>query len=98
MTLDTLLTLQLSYDELKELWLVFDSTLKNRLEEVQPSGQHQVSAIELKDGNYTICADVLSEIEGIYAQTFASLDQSTFTSVNVVNKSEVSIVTISSDI
>jgi hypothetical protein len=98
MTLDTLLTLQLSYDELKELWLVFDSKLKTRLEEVQPSGQHQVSPIKLEDGNYAICADVLSEIEGIYAQTFASLDQSTFTSVNVVNKAEIFIATTSSEV
>jgi hypothetical protein len=91
MTLDILLTLQLSYDELKKLWLVFDSNLKNRLEEVQPSGQHQVSPIELKDGNYAVCADVLSEIQGIYAKTFASLDQSTFSNVKIVNENEIII-------
>lgn len=89
MTLDTLLSLQLPYNELKQLWLVFDVSLKERLESVQTYGYHQVSPIKLNDGNYAICADVLTEIEGIYAQTFLALDQTTFSSVQVVNITDI---------
>lgn len=89
MTLDQLLQSPPLLDELRESWLVFDSTLKDRLEQVQPHYQHQVSPIALTDGSFALCADLLSEINGIYAQTFAALDQSTFPSVEVLSTYEI---------
>jgi hypothetical protein len=71
------------------MWLVFDASIAQRLNEAQPAYQHQVAPITLTDGRYTLCADLLTEKYGIYAPTFAALDQSAFPLVQVVSQSEI---------
>lgn len=89
MTLDQLLSDLPDAATLKSLWLVFDGDINERLKSAQPSYQHQVSPIGLTDGRFTVCADLLTESAGIYAPTFAALDQSAFPLVQVVTKSQI---------
>ena len=89
MTLDQLLQDPIQTANLSQFWLLFDPTLNNRLMEVQPHYQHQLSPIELTDGRFALCADLLSEISGLYAKTFDALDKSTFSSVYVVPFSDI---------
>ena len=84
MTLDQLLADIPAIDDLRQLWIILDTELKDRLEAAQPSYQNQVSPIRLNNGDYALCADLLSEKDGIYAPTFAVLDQSTFPEIPVV--------------
>lgn len=89
MTLEQLLTDDQSIDDLRQLWIILDNELKSRLEMAQPSYQNQVSPIRLNNGDYALCADLLSEKDGIYAPTFAVLDKSTFQDIPVVLKSTI---------
>jgi hypothetical protein len=84
MTLDKLLADIPDIDDLRQLWIILDAELKNRLEAAQPSYQNQVSPIRLNNGDYALCADLLSEKDNLYAPTFAVLDQSTFSEIPVV--------------
>lgn len=89
MTLDQLLADLPDAATLKDLWLVFDGRIAGELQEAQPIYHHQVSPVALTDGRFTVCADLLSEIAGIYAPTFAALDQSEFPFVQVLPQSEI---------
>lgn len=85
MTLDQLLTNIPPIDELRQLWIIIDTELKERLEQAQPVYQNQVEPIMLNNGDYALCADLLTETSGLYAPTFARLDQSTFSEIPVVH-------------
>lgn len=89
MTLEQLLSELPDTATLKGLWLVFDGEINERLKNAQPAYQHQVSPIGLTDGRFAVCADLLTELAGIYAPTFAALDQSAFPAVQVVTKSQI---------
>lgn len=89
MTLDQLLVGDVSADDLRSLWLVFNSGIAQRLKEVQPHYQHQVAPVMLTDGTFAVCADLLTEKDGIYAPTFEVLDQSVFPMVNVISRDEI---------
>ena len=90
MTLDPLLQGDANADDLCSLWLIFDASIAQRLNDAQPAYQHQVAPIMLTDGRYALCADLLTEKEGIYAPTFQSLDQTAFPLVNVIHSNEIS--------
>lgn len=94
MTLDQLLQNNTSSDDLRSLWLVFDAAIAQRLADAQPAYQHQVAPITLTDGRYALCADLLTEKDGIYAPTFQSLDQSAFSLVEVFSSDDVSSLLI----
>ena len=83
-----------SYEELKDLALVFDSNLKNILESTQETFQskHKASPVELTNGTYMLCADLLTEIgqKGLYAQGFGLLDTDLFAQVSVITMEEAS--------
>jgi hypothetical protein len=83
-----------SYEELKDLALVFDVNLKNILESTQATleSKHKASPVELTDGSYMLCADLLTEIgqKGLYAQGFGLLDTDLFTQVSVITMEEAS--------
>jgi hypothetical protein len=89
MTLDQLLQGGANADDLRSLWLVFDAAIAQRLNDAQPSYQHQVAPITLTDGRYALCADLLTEKDGIYSPTFAALDQSAFPQVEVIHESAI---------
>ena len=89
MTLDQLLSDLPDAATLKGLWLVFDGEINERLKNAQPAYQHQVSAARLIDQRFTVCADLLTESAGIYAPTFAALDQSAFPAVQVMTRSQI---------
>jgi hypothetical protein len=76
------------------MWLVFDAAIAQRIEDAQPAYQHQVAPITLTDGRYALCADLLTEKDGIYAPTFQSLDQSAFSLVEVFSSDDVSSLLI----
>ena len=89
MTLDQLLSDLPDAATLKGLWLVFDGEINERLKSAQPTYQHQVAAARLIDQRFALCADLLTESAGIYAPTFAALDQSAFPLVQVVTKPQI---------
>jgi hypothetical protein len=94
MTLDQLLQSSISSDDLRTMWLVFDAAIAQRLEDAQPAYQHQVAPITLTDGRYALCADLLTEKDGIFAPTFQALDQSAFSLVEVFSSDDVSSLLI----
>ena len=81
-----------SYSELKGLALVFNSSLKDILEATQETfaSQHKASPVELTDGRYMLCADLLTEIQpgGLYNQGFGLLDSDLFAQVEVISMEE----------
>lgn len=89
MTLDQLLQGDVSSDDLRLMWLVFDADIAQRLKDAQPSYQHQVAPITLTDGRFALCADLLTEKDGIYAPTFQALDQTAFPLVHVIHRNEI---------
>ena len=92
MNLQELIQQNKSYEELKDLALVFDSNLKNILEATQATLQskHQASPVELSDGRFMLCADLLTEIHpgGLYSQGFGLLDTDLFSQVEVISMEE----------
>jgi hypothetical protein len=94
MTLDQLLKGGANAEDLRSMWLVFDAAIAQRLADAQPVYQHQVAPITLTDGRFALCADLLTEKDGIYAPTFQSLDQSAFSLVEVFSSDDVSSLLI----
>lgn len=94
MNLQELIQQTKSYEELKALALVFNSSLKNILEATQETFQskHKAAPVELTDGRFMLCADLLTEIhpEGLYAQGFGMLDSNLFSQVEVISMEEAS--------
>lgn len=88
MNLQQLITQNKSYKELKDLALVFNSSLKNILEATQETFQskHKASPVELSDGSFMLCADLLTEIHegGLYYRGFGLLDTDLFSQVSVI--------------
>lgn len=84
MTLDELLANLHDVLELKKLWIVIDSGMNDLLKQVQPVYRHQISPLALTNGYFAICADLLSEVDGIYKPIFLALDQSLFPEIPVV--------------
>ena len=89
MTLDQLLQGDANADDLRTMWLVFDASIAQRLADAQPAYQHQVAPITLTDGRFALCADLITEKDGIYAPTFQALDQTAFPLVQVVSQTEI---------
>lgn len=89
MTLDQLLQGDTNADDLRRLWLVFDAAIAQRLKDAQPAYQHQAAPITLTDGRYALCADLLTEKDGIYAPTFQALDQTAFPLVEVTTSDAI---------
>jgi hypothetical protein len=94
MNLRELIQQNKSYEELKDLALVFNASLKNILEATQETfnSQHKASPIALTNGSYMLCADLLTEIQpgGLYSQGFGLLDNDLFAQVGVISMEEVS--------
>ena len=92
MNLQELITQNKSYEELKSLALILNSSLKNILESTQETFQskHKAAPVELSNGSYMLCADLLTEIQpgGLYAQGFGLLDTDLFAQVEVISMEE----------
>jgi hypothetical protein len=101
MNLQELIQQNKSYEELKGLALVFNSSLKTILESTQETFQskHKASPVELTDGRFILCADLLTEIHpgGLYKQGFGLLDADLFAQVNVISMEEASALLPVSD-
>ena len=94
MNLQELIIQNKSYEELKNLALVFNSSLKEILESTQETfnSQHKASPVELTDGRFMLCADLLTEIQtgGLYSQGFGLLDNDLFAQVEIISMEEAS--------
>ena len=88
MTLADLLPLvpTMAAADAKALALVFDQTGCDALQQAQPDGQHRAAPVQLTDGRWMLCADLLTEIHagGLYAAAFARLPQDVFDQVEVM--------------
>ena len=92
MNLQELIQQNKSYEELKSLALIFNSSLKNILEATQETfaSKHKAFPVELTDGRFMLCADLLTEIKpgGLYSQGFGLLDTDLFSQVEVISMEE----------
>lgn len=75
--------------EAKALALVFGDEAKSALEAVQaqrPDAHNRVAPVQLSDGRWMLCADVLREAltGGLYAEGFALLPPELFSVVDVI--------------
>jgi len=70
----------------KAMALVFDQAGYDALQQAQPDGQHRAAPVQLTDGRWMLCADLLTEIHagGLYAAAFARLPQDAFDQVEVM--------------
>lgn len=93
MNLQELIQQNKSHEELKSLALVFNSSLKNILEATQETfaSKHKAAPVELTDGRFMLCADLLTEIHpgGLYSQGFGLLDADLFAQVEVITLSDL---------
>ena len=79
--------------ELKEYALIFNNSLRAVLVQVQdesPDSRHLANPVPLTDGNYLLCADLLTETGsgGLYEDGFANLPPELFDQVEVIPWSE----------
>ena len=102
MNLQELIQQNKTYEELRDLALVFNSSLKNILESTQETfeSKHKASPVELTDGRFMLCADLLTEIRsrGLYSQGFRLLDADLFTQVEIIPMEQAaSLLPVSSE-
>lgn len=84
---DLLPHLPIPADYGRQYGMVFDDALADRLAEVQAEHptQHVARPVQLTDGRWCLCADLLSEVpQGLYATGFAHLDASRFDEIAMV--------------
>jgi len=79
--------------ELKEYALIFNNSLRGILAQVEgerPNSRHRTGPVDLTDGRYLLCADLLTEVgpKGLYADGFAQLPPDLFDQVEVLHWSE----------
>jgi hypothetical protein len=80
--------------EAKTLALVFGEDAKSALEAVQaqrPDARNRVAPVQLSDGRWMLCADVLREalLGRLYSEGFALLPPELFNQVNVMPFADV---------
>jgi hypothetical protein len=102
MNLQELIQQNKSYEELKGLALILNSSLKNILESTQETfaSKHKAAPVELSNGSYMLCADLLTEIHpgGLYAQGFGLLDTDLFAQVEVISMEEAAaLISVASE-
>jgi hypothetical protein len=72
--------------ELRVLWLVFNASLNAAIIEAQDeNARMRVEPIILTDGRLALCADILTETEGVYAAPFSRLNPANFSLVDVID-------------
>jgi hypothetical protein len=75
-------------DVARSLWLVFDAEYLAQLNAAQADQTvHRAVPLELTDGRFALCADLLTEIDagGIFALQFSRLDAANFPEVDVLS-------------
>jgi len=87
--LDILDQLPMTYEEGLAFALIFAADLIPELEAVQEvtPGQHRAKPVELIDGRYMLCGDLLSEVGdgGLYADGFSRISADLFSQVEIVS-------------
>jgi hypothetical protein len=77
--------------ELPGLWLAFPADIAQGLQSAQEDQSTiRVEPIQLSDGRYAVCADLLSEVGdgGAYEQSFSRLNPALFEHVVVITDAE----------
>lgn len=78
--------------ESKNYWLTFSTEVYETLMSIQEQhpSQHRVGPIQLTNGDWALCADILREaaLGGLYADGFALLPQEIFSQVSVIETEE----------
>jgi hypothetical protein len=78
-------------DVARGLWLVFDAEYLDELDAAQSDQTtHRAVPIELTDGRFALCADLLTEINGgIFALQFSRLNAANFANVQVIDTATI---------
>jgi hypothetical protein len=75
---------------LRDRWLVLTSELAERVRGYQsPDAPHRVEPTETADGNFVICADVLTERAGIFAGLWSQIDQAIAADIDIIAGKDV---------
>lgn len=94
MTLEDLITKLPEIEELRNIYLVFDSTTNTALLDIQDNyfsnSQNKIAPLLLNDGRYILCADILTETtNGIYSGGFSMFPTEYYNLVTVVPLNEI---------
>ena len=84
---DLLPHLPIPYEYGRQFGMVFGQELADRLAEVQAENptQHVASPVQMTDGRYLLCADLLSAVpNGLYGPNFTRLDASRFDEIELL--------------
>jgi hypothetical protein len=75
---------------LRDRWLVLTPELAERVRGYQsPDAPHRVEPTETADGNFVICADVLTERAGIFAGLWSQIDQAGADYIDIIPGKDV---------
>jgi hypothetical protein len=75
---------------LRDRWIIVPADLAANLRSYQPAdAPHRVEPTELTDGTFAVCADVLTERAGIFADLWAALDQTAAARLEILKTSDV---------
>lgn len=78
--------------ESRELWMVMSSQIRDVLLAKQStiSTSHHISPIELTDGRFAVCCDLISEIRpgGVYHDVFQTLNLAALDTCEIVTTAE----------
>jgi len=80
-----------SYEEARLKWLVFNTADKEVLLAKQATldTPHRIAPIELTDGRWAVCCDLLTEISGgVFQEIFSILDQSKLNAAVIMEDAE----------
>jgi hypothetical protein len=94
MTFTSLLTQTHSLEKLRGLWIVMDVSILSDFMAKQEAYGLAFNRIEpvvgpASDPRYAVCADLVTEINGMHAHLFANLNQASFSAVSVVTRAEL---------
>lgn len=94
MTLEYLLLDLPPIGELQQLYLVFDSAINTELLVIQENNfsnnQNKIATLQLTNGQYMLCADILTEVEdGIYSGGFSLVPTELYPLVQVITLEEL---------
>lgn len=88
MTVKDLLLETKTIEELAQLWIVIDTDMEEDMMDLQKDKKHQISPM-LSSKGLILCADILTEINGIYKDILSKLvDEYNFGDMQIIHRDE----------
>ena len=81
-----------TYAEARLKWLTFSTADKDTMldKQAEVQGNHRIAPIELTDGRWAVCCDVLTEVQGgVFTPLFALLDMAKLNGAIIIEDAEL---------